>query len=557
MSTPLRKAMEIGLPYLQSPLDDMHSFFWTALWTVMCNKVKTSEEEWEALIMGNTDERDRAVDGILYRGTFAEDYSLLLRDMSPLLKDWQQDLLKPLNQDWAIAWKSVKDREVEEKLLVFHYFALRGILEFAKLIKKHEPRLTSTIHPTDSGTSDPQTTFGFCPIPVFADPAVTLDPSIIYSQTAFGTPVDISSIGQTDAPDYRAMCTHPSVGSTKFLEDCDSAWDLCECLLHASLGWLSCYMRGYMHRDVNTLSILKIDQGPKKRAPFSTRSVHSLLSISSEAHTTTGETSAKSCADESASSSDGLGFLDNCFAHLKVEEDTYWDDLLKALDDQATRTQVSGKQAASDKYIRQQDVAAMAKELEEIIRDLGITTECKAIISNFEIVAKIDASYFDPEMHDEEVSGVPAFMSTPLRKAMEIGLPYLQSPLDDMHSFFWTALWCALGNEEMSEKEDEWETRLEGSIDERDRTMHEILHQETFEEEHCSLLRGMSPLLRDWERNLLTLNGDWEVAWKSVKDRKVEEKLLVFHCFAFRGILEVVKLVAKHKPRLTSTANTN
>ncbi|THU87484.1 hypothetical protein K435DRAFT_341840 [Dendrothele bispora CBS 962.96] len=150
--------------------------------------------------------------------------------------------------------------------------------------------------PHPARTSGPQTTFKFCPTPAFAEPAVTPDPSIVYSQTDFGTPVDISSFVEAkkqNVPDKRSMWVHVFAGPLESLLECEIAWELCECLLHASLGWLSCYMKGYMHRDVSPLNIWKIDKGPRQRHPFSTRSVHSLLSTSSDGtHTSTGETSA-------------------------------------------------------------------------------------------------------------------------------------------------------------------------------------------------------------------------------------------------------------------------
>ncbi|THV06140.1 hypothetical protein K435DRAFT_883591 [Dendrothele bispora CBS 962.96] len=272
--------------------------------------------------------------------------------------------------------------------------------------------------PHPARTSVPQTPFKFCPTPAFAEPAVTPDPSIVYSQTDFGTPVDISSFVEAkkqNVPDKRSMWVHVFAGPLESLLECEIAWDLCECLLHASLGY-------------------------RTASPVFNQ-IRTLLSTSSDGtHTSTGKTSA-GCADKSTSSSNRPGSLNDRFANLKVEEDTYWNDLLKALDDQrATPTR------ASDKYMRQQDIVTMAMELEEVVRDLEITTDCKAALGNFEVAAEINASNFDPEMHDEEVGANPVFMSTPLRKAMEIGLPYLQSPLDDMHSFFWTALWTVMCN---------------------------------------------------------------------------------------------------------------
>ncbi|THV06135.1 hypothetical protein K435DRAFT_849233 [Dendrothele bispora CBS 962.96] len=350
--------------------------------------------------------------------------------------------------------------------------------------------------PHPARTSGPQTTFKFCPTTAFAEPAVTPDPSIVYSQTDFGTPVDISSFVEAkkqNVPDKRS--------------------------------WLSCYMKGYMHRDVSPLNIWKIDKGPRQRHPFSTRSVHSLLSTSSDGtHTSTGETSA-GCADKSTSSSNRTGSLNDRFANLKVEEDTYWNDLHKALDDQR-----AAPTRASDKYMRQQDIVTMAMELEEVVRDLEITTDCKAALGNFEVAAEINASYFGPEMHDEEVGANPVFMSTP-QKGHGNRFAIL-TVTAGRHAFVFLDSIVDRYVQQGETSEEEWEALIMGNTDKRDRAADGILYRGTFVEDYNLLLCDLSPLLKDWQRDLHEpLNDDWAVVWKSMKDRE------------------------KHKPRLASTAN--
>ena len=143
-------------------------------------------------------------------------------------------------------------------------------------------------------------------------------------------------------------------------------------------------------------------------------------------------------------------------------------------------------------------------------------------------------------------------MSKSLREAIEEGSTYLQSPVDDMHSLFWTALWCVLFNTKdrgHTSKEERWRNELRGSRQDRDSAMNDILKWGTGKE-YSPMLRIMTPLFVQWHSLLDNLDRDWRPAWKSVDQGEADEKLLVFHDFAFRGILGLAKLIAEHRARL-------
>ncbi|KAG6817512.1 hypothetical protein H0H93_007201, partial [Arthromyces matolae] len=77
-------------------------------------------------------------------------------------------------------------------------------------------------------------------------------------------------------PEMRTPCLILASDEGKFLEQCQSPWDLMECILHAMLGWLNYYQKGYLHRDVSIGNVLKL-KVPAIRTPFTTRLVQSLL----------------------------------------------------------------------------------------------------------------------------------------------------------------------------------------------------------------------------------------------------------------------------------------
>ncbi|THV01940.1 hypothetical protein K435DRAFT_717872 [Dendrothele bispora CBS 962.96] len=340
-------------------------------------------------------------------------------------------------------------------------------------------------------------------------------------------------------PDCRSMWVTKFVGVGESLEECDSAWDLCECLLQASFGWLSYYVRGYLHRDISVGNILKIKNGPRQRDPFSTRSVKSVLDLDKKEVDTSGSNT----SDLSETLPDGVSRLD-------IGGDRFWEDLTSSLEEQKS----SDDQAAAAKYKQQKAIVDMARELEDVAQDLGVTTECKAFLSDCDMSAQLEG-YFDRSEHGGSLSGTAEFMNKPLREAIEDKSHYLQSPVDDMHSLFWTALWCTLFNVKQPERspaEEKWRRKLQGTVDERDSAMNDVLENGT-EEEHSSILRDMTPLFKDWRNDLLEINSEWKAAWRTVEKGQADEKLLVFHYFAFQGILGFTQLVKKHKARLSGT----
>ncbi|THU87887.1 hypothetical protein K435DRAFT_680934 [Dendrothele bispora CBS 962.96] len=340
-----------------------------------------------------------------------------------------------------------------------------------------------------------------------------------------------------ESPEYRSLWLSTVFGGGQTLEECDSAWDLCECLLQASFGWLAYYAKGYQHRDISVGNIMKLKKGSQPCKEFSTRFVRSLLGLDLKETDGSGT--------NVASSDDVSGSIDE-----RISPDKFSEDTIAALETRAS----SGDQAAATKYKRQRAVIDMARQLEDTARDLGVTSECKAYLSDCDIAVPIK-NYFDDNKRD----GSPAateFMNKHLREAKEEGSTYLQSPVDDMHSLFWTAMWCVLFNTKdrgQTYREKKWRSKLQGNVDERDSTMNDILMWGTGEE-YSPMLRTMNPLFVQWRRSLLdNLDSQWDSAWESVDQGEIDEKLLVFHDFAFRGILGLAKLIAEHRPRLMSS----
>ncbi|THU84726.1 hypothetical protein K435DRAFT_687003, partial [Dendrothele bispora CBS 962.96] len=344
-------------------------------------------------------------------------------------------------------------------------------------------------------------------------------------------------------PERRSMWATTFVGIGESLEECVSAWDLCECLLHASFGWLSFYVKGYLHRDVSVGNILKIKNGPRQRTQFSTRSVQSLLGIDLD----------RKQADAPVSNpSDASKVLRDGVSQLEIGRDRFWEDLSTAL----KKTISSDDKTSEAKYVHQNCVVEKAKELEELAQEFKITTVCKAFLSDCDMAAELKG-YFEGNKHEGSLSGTAEFMNQSLRRAVEEQLSYLQSPVDDMYSFLWTALWCTLFNthecgESIQEKQ--WRKELQGSLSDRVSVLTEVVKGGTEKiKTISSIVRDMIPLLRDWKKSLDDLSIEWKEEWPKVEEGEADEKLLVFHRFAFCGILNFTELVKRYEPQLRST----
>jgi len=159
------------------------------------------------------------------------------------------------------------------------------------------------------------------------------------------------------------------------------------------VGWLSIYQRGYLHRDISIGNVLKLKEAVR-RNPASTRLVQTLLDPAalSEMSTVTDSATLTSCNQPPASetSSSAVETLSEDMTQLNIKDkpsDPFWEHLLdsRIKDDQS------------------RPIVEYAKKLEEVVRALGITTECVAVLSDCDMAAEIE-SYLGLEEHEGSVS---------------------------------------------------------------------------------------------------------------------------------------------------------
>ncbi|KAG6852183.1 hypothetical protein C0991_002308, partial [Blastosporella zonata] len=346
------------------------------------------------------------------------------------------------------------------------------------------------------------------PSTLLAFEAVTKDGSTLSNAIFLPSPNDTQKsanlLGLTHgtldagAAERRSFCGIMSSDEGQSLEECDTPWDLSVCLLHGMLGWLSYYQAGYFHRDVSIGNILKLKK-PASREAFRVSTDKILAPLTELADT-------------------------QPYKDLQTSADTLKSQIQKIRD--------WGENEGS---VEVQD--------------------CKAILTDCDMAAEV-IGYFSKE-HDGSISGTPEFMSIEARLALECGRAYVQSPIDDMESFYWTAVWATLNNAKFpstTEREEEWKRCFDDSgASARIMVKYGINTLVSFDlpDRECSpFLAVMAPMLQKWWELLWKTNIQWSLAWKPVKAGPPLPKELLFHQFAYKLIPMYVVLLEGEKEGL-------
>ena len=147
-------------------------------------------------------------------------------------------------------------------------------------------------------------------------------------------------------------------------------------------------------------------------------------------------------------------------------------------------------------------------------------------------------------------------MSCQLLDAAILDEPYLQSPIDDLLSFYYVAQWAATNNNKdipdsttVPDKLRLLRDRLGGSLSERETgtvTITSGTMRPTF---YGRFLADCQPILQAWNQKLVTLTNDWADAIEHVApdvEDQYKTYYLLFRELTDRGVLELLELVRLH-----------
>ncbi|KAF8206325.1 hypothetical protein K438DRAFT_1817003 [Mycena galopus ATCC 62051] len=318
---------------------------------------------------------------------------------------------------------------------------------------------------------------------------------------------DVFSKAAPESVEARSLCFTVFTTIGQSLVHTESSYQLCMALVDGVLGWLSLYQAGSMHRDISIGNVL-LAAHPWTPASF-------------------------------VLDPNGGMFA----ASLPSDADSLCTPLSRFNITKTTPTLLA------------QNIENLAKTLK------AKNPKCTAFVTDGDMSIRW-ARYFDDRRHEER-TGTPEFMSLTLHTAMIDDSPYLQSPVDDLESFFWLAVWAVLfnthkNNQNGSQLENKWKAYLFGAEYHNTRVLAKgkltvELRQLWREEDDWSpIFREFYPLLAAWWNESEALHKEW----KRTVPRKVFENLDTparkqyllahFHDFALKGVERVLTVLAKH-----------
>ncbi|KAJ7163776.1 hypothetical protein C8R43DRAFT_988621 [Mycena crocata] len=284
----------------------------------------------------------------------------------------------------------------------------------------------------------------------------------------------------------------------------ESSHELCMGLLDALLGWLSLHQFGFVHRDLSIANVLLTGSEPigiPTNIPLCSPGVKDYLS----ANTTSGAPPA---------------------------------------DSPASRAQLPAEIAA---LLAQLPV--MRRYAAAFLADGDIAIDWRTNL-NWEDACTLTARQ---RPFSGSVLRTLQFVSLPLHRAMLRDLRHLQSPIDDIESFFWLLVWATLFNRHnpsstRSKTEKEWQQWLDGA-DYKDKSTFTVELRRT-QGSLSSITQELLPLLHKWWFLQEELRSQWD---KTIQpDRKEGRKgtdefyLPHFRHFALLGVRDFLNLVVDH-----------
>ncbi|RPD56209.1 hypothetical protein L226DRAFT_615734 [Lentinus tigrinus ALCF2SS1-7] len=395
-------------------------------------------------------------------------------------------------------------------------------------------------------------------------------------------------------PDYRTLSVTATEDEGYSLERCTDAWDLGLCTLHCLLGWLN-YMKigdaspGVLHRDISIGNLVKL-VNPRVCPPFTTRVVANLLKDVQDTPATDdlANAPARSSSDpqtvpqslpgsrhtSSAAHSSGSTVVPAKRPSVSAQVGSA---TKKTRSDAPVSTKDSGESeppgqtsaahfwggvktaAGQDPYLLPLVVAA--ERLESALATLRVSesTECKAILIDADMSAFL-GEYLTTSTHAGAPSGTPEFMSFCARSAMEKKRPYVQSPVDDLFSFWYTVLWATLFNPDALKDVDDrtlvevndWRKDIAGTMAERESAVRYLTIEDFSSSAHSVLLKAMVPLLVKWDTSLAQLRTQFLRAFNACEEPC--QKLLVFHRFAYEGVADYAELLYADREALQASS---
>ncbi|KAJ8503354.1 hypothetical protein ONZ45_g10946 [Pleurotus djamor] len=310
------------------------------------------------------------------------------------------------------------------------------------------------------------------------------------------------------SPEFRKGLPVHAHGSKSFvgrpLTSVDTPWELFCSVAQAMLGWLAMLQSGFLHQDITIENVLVCDE-PIEMPKFS----------------------------------------------LKVPNDLVVDLETISLADTTTDSENPS--------------VTFRRDLMTLLDDLEISENCRAFIVDLDTAAPLRTmtSANDDNVHLRTRSGTRQFMSKPLSDSLKFSELYLQSPVDDLCSFYYVGQWAALFNQRAEDQNRTLSPRfldlrnsVGGSAPERYDATTKIgkIPLDEYLEAYPPFLVRCAPTLQKWFASVDRLVNNWKVA--KAPGRKLVGKeahkfyVPLFFQFAYRGVKEYLEILKEDAKEL-------
>lgn len=147
-SNPAKGPTNSPIAYIQSPIDDLESFFYTTLWAVVFNIHNTPNQDWRTSLQGTQKDRSSVVLELLFDPPGGETIQPpIVIEAAPILSKWRSKLKLLRNQmDQRSRASGVGGRPVDHPKIVewnWHVTTVNGVCDFLEILKLHRQELQS------------------------------------------------------------------------------------------------------------------------------------------------------------------------------------------------------------------------------------------------------------------------------------------------------------------------------------------------------------------------------------------------------------------------------
>lgn len=205
-------------------------------------------------------------------------------------------------------------------------------------------------------------------------------------------------------------------------------------------------------------------------------------------------------------------------------------------------------------------VRALCERVEELVAELGISDECTGFIIDGDLAIPWRESFSGENHVVKWVScsrspslrpclmqsqGTPEFLSRNLIIAATMGGACLHSPVDDLESFFWVALWSVLFNEDSDHLLSTGEQVLREELAKGNKGS-AVIWMTRLGSSTGNTTRRFLPLLKAWWYKVQYKDTEWEdgVELHAPAGAGEEYYLPHFHHFALQGVVDVLEVVS-------------